>query len=321
MKKALSTLIFGLLVWSAAFAQEQAVYSQYQVFPALINPGYTGFDNNYTLLANARSSWSGFPGSPTTYTLMYNGPAGDKLGLGGSIFAEKIGAQTVTRLQGLYSFRFQVQKAQIGLGLTTEFIRRRISSDVLSNPLVDPNDGALEGSVDGQRLFSSSFGAYMLYDERVFASLVLPTAIRARLDEIPVDNPTAESGAGIKYYIVQLGAILDVPSQNFKVVPSLTIRNVRDVPFQVDLNLQGRFLEDKLIAGLTYRPNTGGSLAFLLGTHYKQFRMYYSYDVSFGPFQQYNGGSHEFTLAYALQRKKPRIPLENTDLYQPSNNQ
>ncbi len=318
MKKIFFTLISGLFILSAASAQEQAVYSQYQVFPVLINPGSTGFDNNHLFLANGRSSWTGFPGSPTTYTFLYTGPVGDKLGLGGGFFAEKIGAQTVTRLQGNYSFRFKVQKAQIGLGLTTEFLRRRISSDVLSNPIVDPNDEVLEGSVDGQRLFTSSFGVHLLYVERVFAHLVLPTAIRARLDEIPVDNPREESGAGVQYYIFQLGANLDVPSQNFKVVPSITIRSVRDVPFQIDLNLQGRFLDDKLIAGLTYRPSTGGSMAFLLGTHYKQFNLFYSYDVSFGPFQQYNGGSHEFTLGYALARKKPRIPLENTDLYQQS---
>ncbi|MBK6932180.1 MAG: PorP/SprF family type IX secretion system membrane protein [Saprospirales bacterium] len=315
MKKTFSTLIFGLFVF-AAMAQEQALYSHYQVFPHLINPGVTGFDNSYIFLANARSSWTGFPGSPTTYTFMYNGPIGDKLGLGGSILSEKIGAQNVTRLQGSYSFRFQVQRARIGLGLTTEFLRRRVSGDVLNNPIVDPNDGVLEGSVDGQRLFTSSFGAHLLFDERVFASLVLPTAIRARLDEIPLDDPRTESGSGIQYYIFQLGAIVDVPSQNFKLVPSIAIRNVRDVPFQFDLNLQGRFLEDKLIAGLTYRPNTGGSMAFLLGTHYKQFNLFYTYDVSFGPFQQYNSGSHEFSVAYAFERRKSRVPLEKTDLYE-----
>ena len=189
MKKTLSTLIFGLILVSAALAQEQAVYSQYQIFPVLINPGATGFDNNYLLLVNARSSWTGFPGSPTTYTVMYNGPIGDKLGLGGSVFAEKIGKQTVTRIQGSYSFRFQVQRARIGLGLTTEFLRRRVSSDVLNNPVVDPNDGVLEGSVDGQRLFTSSFGAHVLFDERVFASLVLPTAIRARLEALSALMP------------------------------------------------------------------------------------------------------------------------------------
>lgn len=318
MKKIFFTLISGLCFFTAAFGQEQAVYHHYIMFPQLVNPGSAGFDNSHTFLLNARSSWTGFPGSPTTYTLMYTGAVNDKLGLGGSIFSEKVGAQTVNRLQGIYSFRFQLQKARIGLGLTTEFLRRRVDSELLSNPLVQPTDEVLEGWVDGQRIFTSSFGANFLYDDRVFAHLVLPSAIRARLDEIPVDEEET-SGSGIQYYIFQLGSILEIPSQNFKVVPSLTIRNLRDVPFTVDLNLQGRFLEDKLIAGLTYRPSTGGSMAFMIGSHYKQFNVYYTYDVSFGPFQQYNGGSHEFSVAYSFERKKPRIPLENTDLYQQGN--
>lgn len=315
MKKVLYSLLFGLFA-VAATAQEHAIYSHYQIFPSLINPGATGFDNNYLFLANARSSWNGFPGAPTTYTFLYNGPVGDKLGLGGSIFSEKIGAQNVSRIQGIYSFRFQVQRTKIGLGLTTEFMRRRISSDVLNNPLVNPGDGVLEGAVDGQRLFTSSFGAYALFDDAVFVNFVLPTAIRARLDEIPLDDPRTESGSGLRYYILQLGTNVQIEKHNFKLVPSITVRNVREVPFQVDLNLQGHFLDDKLIAGLTYRPNSGGSMAFLIGSRYNNFNLFYTYDVSFGPFQQYSNGSHEFTAAYSFARKKQRVPLENTNLYQ-----
>lgn len=315
MKKALSTLIFGLFVLAAS-AQEHAVYSHYQVMPSLINPAVVGFDNTHIFMVNARSAWSGFPGAPTTYTFMYNGPVGDKLGLGGSVLSETIGSQHISRIQGMYSFRFKLQNTQVGLGLTTEFLRRRVQNDVLSNPLVDPGDLTLEGAIDGQQVFSSSFGAHVLFDEKVFVSLVLPTAIRARLDEIPIDDPTTENGAGTQYFIFQLGAILDLPSQNFKLVPSLAVRRVRDVPFQVDVNLQGRFLDDKLIAGLTYRPNSKGSMAFLLGTRYNNFNLYYSYDVSFGPFQQYNAGSHEITAAYGFARKKPVIPIQNTNIYQ-----
>ena len=55
-------------------AQEQATYSQYQIFPVLINPALTGFQEKHEVLMNVRSQWSGFPGAPKGYTLMYNGP-------------------------------------------------------------------------------------------------------------------------------------------------------------------------------------------------------------------------------------------------------
>ncbi|MFN0014904.1 MAG: PorP/SprF family type IX secretion system membrane protein [Saprospiraceae bacterium] len=315
MKNTLVTLIFGLLAL-AATAQEHAVYSHYQVMPQLINPATAGQNNEHLFMVNGRNAWAAFPETPTTYTFMYTGPVGDKLGLGASVLSERLGAQSINRIQGIYSFRFKLQNAEVGLGLTTEFLRRTVNSDVLSNPIIDPGDKVLEGAVGGQQVFSSSFGASVVFDKSVFASIVLPSAIRARLDEIPVDNPETENGAGTQYYILQLGAIIDVPSQSFKLVPSLAIRQIRDVPFQVDLNLQARFMDEKVIAGLTYRPMNKGSMAFLAGTKVGNLNLYYSYDISFGPFQQYNIGSHEITAAYALPRKKPAVPIQNTNLHQ-----
>ena len=301
MKKAFFTLLFGL-VTLAAMAQEQAIYSQYQVLPVLVNPGYTGFEDTHQFLANARSTYTGFPGKPDTYTLMYNGPVGDKLALGGGIFSENIGDMNVFKLQLNYAFRFKVQKAKIGLGLSTEFLRRQIDNSLLSNNLVDNNDDVLESMVEGQQIFDASVGAHMLYDEKFFVSLSLPNTIRTRLDEVPVGDEKQSSGI-FSHYIFQLGYIADMPSQNFKLIPSITMRQIRDTPYQIDLNLQGRFLEEKLIAGLTFRPSNKGAAVFLIGTKYKQFQLFYSYDVSFSQFQQYNGGSHELSVACSLARK------------------
>jgi type IX secretion system PorP/SprF family membrane protein len=315
MKKAIYSLLLGLLVGSVS-AQEHAIYSQYQVFQNLINPAVAGFDNEFLLLANARHSWAGFPGAPRSYTFLYTGPVGDKLGLGGSLFTEYLGDQIASRIQGIYSFRFRIDRTQVGLGLTTEFVRRRLNSEVLTNPLIDTRDQLLNGGFDGQRLFTSSFGAHILYDNTMFFSLVLPSAISAQLDEIPVEDPQSETGAGLRYFILQLGGVLNVYQHNFKLLPSIAVRSIRNVPFQVDLNLQGRFLDDKLITGITYRPNSKGSVAFLIGTQYNRFNLFYTYDLAFGPFQQYSTGSHEFSLAYIIKRKKPPVPIQNTNIYQ-----
>jgi type IX secretion system PorP/SprF family membrane protein len=316
MKKAFFTFLLGCLT-VAAFAQEQAVYSHYQVFPILINPAYTGFEGNHQLLANARSTWTGFPGRPTTYTLLYNGPVSDKLALGGGIFSEKVGDLSTLKFQVNYAFRFQVQKAKIGLGLSTEFLRRQASADLLTDPTVDRNDAVLEGLIDGQQIFDASIGAHMLYDNRLFIGLTLPNTVRTRLDEVPVDEQTEGSSSLLQHYVFQLGYQLNVPKQNFMVIPSLTMRKFRDTPYQIDLNVQGRFMEEKLIAGLTFRPNNRGAVAFQLGTRHNSFQVLYAYDVSFGPFQQYNGGSHEVTVAYSLRKGgKSGKGTPTSDLYQ-----
>ncbi len=318
MKKIIYTLSFLALAVSGAQAQEQAVYSHYPVFQQLVNPGYTGFTGQHEVLANVRSSWTGFPGRPNTYTLLYTAPVGDKLALGGGIFSEQIGSLSTLKLQANYAFRFQIQKAKIGLGLSTEFINRRLDSGVLSDPNIQKGDPTLERAVDGLRIFDASVGAHVLYDEKFFISLALPNTARVRLEEVPVNEPVNSGGSSsaFSHYVFQLGYILDVPSQDFKLVPSLAMRKFRDNPYQIDLNLQARFMDEKLIAGITARPSTGGSMAFMLGTKYKKMQLYYSYDVAFSRFQNYSNGSHELTAAYSFERKKPAPTPSETDLYQ-----
>jgi type IX secretion system PorP/SprF family membrane protein len=268
----------------------------------------TGADNKHEVIANARSTWAGFTGAPTTFNLMYHGPLGDKLALGGGIFADNQGDMSTLRLQGNYAFRFKVQKALIGIGLSTEFLRTQARTSLLSNDLVDANDAVLESAANGRQIFDATVGIHALYDDRFFISLALPNAVRARLDEVAVGESQTD-GSLFKHYIFQLGYIVNVPDQNVKVIPSIALRNVRDTPYQLDLNVQGRFMDDKLIAGLTFRPSNKGAMAFQFGTKLKQqLMLVYSLDVSFARFQQYNAGSHELTVSYLLPARKAKNP-------------
>jgi type IX secretion system PorP/SprF family membrane protein len=305
MKKIIFTLAFGLFAM-AAFAQEQAVYSQYQAFPVLINPGCTGFDNQHQFLANFRSTWTSFPEKPSTYTLMYNGPVGDKLALGGGLFSDNAGRMSTTKLQLNYAFRFKVKKVRVGIGLSTEFLNQRADAALLNDNLVERNDDVLEGRVDGRNVFDATVGAFAMHDNKLFFGLSLPSTVRTRLDDVPVDGaqPDGSSKSGIfKHYIFQMGYKFDMKDQNFMLIPSITMRKVRDTPYQIDLNVQGRFLEEKLIAGLTFRPGNSGAAVCMLGTKVSQFQFFYSYDLSLSNFQRYTGGSHELSVAYSFDRK------------------
>lgn len=302
MKKILFTLLFALSAL-AAFSQEQAIYSQYHAFPVFINPGYTGFENQHQFIANYRSTWTSFPEKPSTYTLMYNGPVGDKLALGGALFSDNAGKVSTTKLQINYAFRFQIKKVRIGLGLSTEFLNRKADAALLNDPLVERNDDVLESLVDGQQIFDASLGGYAIHDDKFFIGLSLPNTVRTRLDEAPVAGEESTGTNLFEHYIFQMGYKIDMKDQNFKFVPSITVRKIRDTPYQIDLNLQGRFLDEKLIAGLTFRPGDSGAAICMLGTKMSQFQFFYSYDLSLSNFQRYTGGSHELSVAYTFARK------------------
>lgn len=313
MTKALLTLVIGLAASVQLFSQEAASFSQYQLYPIFYNPGVTGFSGDHEFIVNARKGQANFPGTPVTYSALYHGTVGDKLGLGGSVFSEKIGDMTTTKIQGNYAFRFRLQKAQIGIGLSTEFINSRVNPSVLSNALVNPGDELLEDRVDGHQIFDATAGFHMLYDEKLFVALAIPNTIRTRLDQSPVDAaPVATAAKEGANYVFHFGYIMDRPANGFSLIPSIAIRNYANVPFQVDLNVQGRFIEDKLIAALTMRPGTNGIAGFMIGSQFtKNTRVIYSYDIAFGPFQQYHAGSHEITVSYALKSKKPAAEAAN----------
>lgn len=306
MKKVLFLLVSGFMAATSLLAQEAATYSQYQLYPVLYNPGVTGFSGNHEFILNARKTQTGFPGTPVSYTAMYHGSVGDKLGLGGMIFSEKIGDMNTTKLQGNYAFRFRLQKAQVGIGLTTEFIRSGVDASLLSNNLIDPTDQTLEDHTSGVQVFDASAGVHMLYDEKLFVALAIPNTVRARLDQAPADAVAVTNVEENARYVFHFGYILNRPAQGYRLIPSLAIRSFRNVPLQVDVNMQGRFLDDKLIAAVTMRPGSSGIAGFMIGSQYKKAQIIYSYDIAFGPFQQYHTGSHELSVSYVLQPKAKR---------------
>lgn len=80
------------------------------------------------------------------------------------------------------------------------------------------------------------------------------------------------------------------------------IQQIRDVPFQMDINLKAGFLDDQLLAGVSYRSL--GVMGVMLGTQVSPFNVYYSYNVSFQRFQQFNSGAHEVTVGLNMRQKK-----------------
>jgi len=281
-------------------AQYEAIFSHYQINKLLINPATAGFDQeNHKLFMNVRNQWSGFTGAPESYSLSYSGPIGKSLGLGALLFTEKIAAFTRYRMQLSYAFRYDINQTKLGFGMSTEFNRTRLDNSILSDPLYDTGDQIIEDGVDGYRTFDASFGAYLELAEGTFFGLSMPNLIKNKLDEIS----GVSSGGFFNYYLFNAGHRFAIDDKKVTLEPSILVKKLRNVPFLMDLNLKAGFLDEKLIAGLTYRMGDGGAVAFLVGTKYKNLQFYYSYDAFMGDFQQYNSGSHEITVAYQIQRK------------------
>lgn len=301
----LLTLAFSLQM---AVAQDEAIFSHYHINPILINPSAAGFNEMHHLQMNLRNQWTGFPGAPTTYMISYNGPIGKTLGVGIGALTENIAQLTRFRVNLNYAFRFKMSDAlKFSAGFSTEFQEMRLANSVFDQggALYEEGDFIVENAVDGARLFDANLGVFGRYQEATYFGLSFPNLVRARLDDIATSEEQTQ-GSFFKFYIFQLGHKFDFEDYNFKLEPSLMVRKVRNVPFQVDFNLLAGFLDNQVQTGLSYRSGVGGAIGILLGTKLSALSAFYSYDISFQEFQQYNGGTHELTVAFDFQTSKSK---------------
>ncbi len=284
------------------FGQERGLYTQYYLNPAVINPAYSGFNDDFSILNfNYRNRWATFPGSPQSYTFNYHSPVGERLGLGALIFSENIASISRFRAQLAYAYKFQVQDYKVAIGLSTEYQRFSIDNSTVTNPFFEVDDNLLLDAIDGVGFFDATFGVYADYKDKFFVGLALPNLIRARLSDIA----SAEESTGGLHYNIFMGFRFDVNNYDIRLEPSILIKDHRYEPFQVDLNLKGSFLNDQLIGGLTYSLGAGSRVGVLIGTNINKFSFNYSYDASFEEFQQYNNGAHEITVGIKIDNRKP----------------
>jgi type IX secretion system PorP/SprF family membrane protein len=290
-------------------AQDETIYGHYHVNPILINPGANGFSDRYhRIFFNFRSQWTGIAGAPNSYSISYNGPINNQLGVGVAFFGEDIAQISRQRGQAAFSYRFQAEDFKISAGFSGEFHRFRVDPSVRNDPFYEQNDEVLEEHINGISEFDASVGLYATFKENTFFGVALPSIVGSRLDEI--GNTSATSTSFLSYYTFFVGHRFGSDGDSdadIWVEPSLMLRKVRQAPFLGDANLKVGFLGGKLITGLTYRFGHDGGFAALLGTQYSTLQIYYSYDIYFGDFQDYNSGTHEITLGIDIERKEGKF--------------
>lgn len=309
MKKILLlAAIIGIFQYSV-FSQEQSVFTHYTINPVLINPAATGFSGNHEAFANVKHTWTDFPGNPKTYALTYHGPVAKTFGLGVSVFSEDVASLSRFRAAINYAFRYKVDKLKFGFGFTTEYSQWSVDNSVRNNPFYQAGDETIEKGIDAINSFDASLGVYGEYNEKTFIGIAFPNIIMARLDGSRSETVNNFDDGG--YYMFNVGHKIDV-AEGVQIEPSLMLRKARHVPFMADINLRGLFLDERLMGGLTYRTGPGDILAIQIGTKQKNFVFYYTFDVAFQGFQNYNNGSHEVTIGVSFPAKKREIPLEGT---------
>ena len=241
----ITTSIMLFLFSNMLLAQQDPQYTQYMYNMNVMNPAYAGSKENLSLGLLYRDQWSGFPGSPTTYTFNAHSPLGNGLGIGASAIMDEAGPAKETYANVDISYTIDFNNAgQLAFGIKAGAFFNNIR--LTSLDLIDDGDPAFSEDVSNVK---PNFGAGLLYyTDNWYVGVSVPTLLNSK--RLDVDGQ--EYGEKERHFFATAGYVFEI-GENFKLKPSTMVKGVfGDAPISFDANLNALFYEIFEI-GASYR--------------------------------------------------------------------
>jgi type IX secretion system PorP/SprF family membrane protein len=285
-----SILVLALLfLTTAIFAQQDPLYGQYLFNPLLINPAYSGINNNFSAMVGYRTQWTGFEGHPETFYASGNTSVlANKLGAGLLVINDQVGNISNTESNLALSYKLNLRHATFSYGMQVGFQHYTTSFADLN--VYDQGDNAFMGGETGTRI-NIGAGAVLTGDKYFIGFSVprlLPTTFKNAGQEFELYN---------RHYYLHV-AYLFYLSDRLRFKPTALLRGVADAPANIDvafnMNIDGQYT-----AGLfTRNLNTYGVL--LQATFKNQLRAGYTFEIPSSNSVGSNFNTHEVNLGIML---------------------
>lgn len=297
--------LLSLLGPVAVQAQQTPQYSQYIFNGMIINPAYAGSKGFLNANAIYRSQWAGLEGAPRTATFSLDGVnVADRIGWGGYVVQDRIGAQSHTTLSGNAAVRLKTSEAGVlsfGLALGASFF----AFDPARIKTTTPNDPAFTGSQENALTPDLKAGLYY-HTRKFYTGLSVANLVQFGVGHLVQPRPHLFFTSG---YVLALGDYL-------KFKPSFLLKDDLHAPTNADFNAFV-LLAERLWLGASYRTRlniwqrlegeqggleTAAAMAYMLELYpTDKIRIGYAYDRTRSGFN--NLGSHEISLGYYFIRQ------------------
>lgn len=285
MRKLLLVAVFFFALCGSGEAQVDPLYAQYLNNPLLINPAYSGLNNNLNAGVTYRKQWAGFEGSPTTYNVNAHTSLFDnRMGVGLIILNDKVGINSNTEVHGTYAYRLDLDQKYLSFGLQAGFISFKGNNSEL-NPF-DKTDPAFN---ENQNITKPSFGTgLILHSERYFIGLSVPRMLKAKVTFDDLETQLYSQ------HFYAMGAYIFYINEHVRLKPSVLLKSVKGSPLSADVNFMVN-LEEKYTAGIyTRNLNAYGLMAQMkFGGSY---RFGYAFEVPSGNSVGARFTTHELTF-------------------------
>src|SRR4028119_151456 len=123
LKRTFYTFLLSLAS-AVAFAQQDALFTQYMFNNLYMTPAFAGVDGVTRLTAIHRSQWLGYQssfgdgGAPTTQMISFNAPIYKlRSGFGAYVMDDKLGPQNNLEAQAMYAYHLGIKESKLSIGI------------------------------------------------------------------------------------------------------------------------------------------------------------------------------------------------------------
>ncbi len=320
-RKLLLIIVLAGLWQSALLAQQEEQYTQFMNYRLGLNPAYAGSEGGTNIGTLVRSQWLGIDGAPQTQLVTFDmSLASNKIGVGGNILRHSFGITEMYTLEGAYSYRLEVARGYLRLGLSASVRRINVNyANVVSTQPVGIDEAIPVGS---QSKFVPNFGAGLYYyNPKFYVGLSIPRFLQNNID---LSDAQGTISREVLHLYLMGGTTIPI-SDGVKLQPNVLLKYVENAPFDADFNMMVQFME-KFYAGASYRvggsreTGFGEAVSLILGADITE-NLYFglAYDATLSELRNYNNGSVEGTLFYYFSGKskeeEPDVEAPRPDFY------
>ncbi|MBX2901018.1 MAG: type IX secretion system membrane protein PorP/SprF [Cyclobacteriaceae bacterium] len=286
--KLLITLVL-LLLATLSFAQQDPIYSQYLFNPLLVNPAYSGLNNNFNGMIGYRTQWMGLEGQPQTMNLsLHSSLVQNKVGAGLLVTNDQIGSLNTTEINATFAYKLQFEKQTFSFGMQAG-VQNFNSSMKGINPY-DPSDDLF---LNGERGTRINLGAGLaLKSEKYFIGLsvprLLPTTFKSGDQQFDLYNQ----------HLYLMGAYMHYLNEHVRLKPTVLLRGVKGAPASIDVGLNVNFNAIHTAGVFTRNFTTYGVLLQMLLK--EQYRVGYVFEMPTGKSVGTQFTTHEIMLGIQL---------------------
>ncbi|NJK94252.1 MAG: PorP/SprF family type IX secretion system membrane protein [Bacteroidales bacterium] len=277
MKKAITYLIFSILVSAGAYAQvynrNNLYFEDYYVF----NPAATLSSQSFRATLHANLSNAGFQDAPRTFGLMLGGPFSENMAGGLKIASDTRGAFINTKVLASYAYgvKFGETGHKVNMGLSMGVFSQKF--DVAGINALDIEDKVLQSDYYNKSYFMNEFGFDYLWND-LKVGFSAPNAIQL-----------------YNHYIAYATYRYAIPTlTDLEIYPLLLYQHLPEYKSQLDAGFKAKY--KYVWVSFLYRTNNDVLTA--LGMHVSRYKLAYSFGFNNKEFSTVALGTHEIMFSY-----------------------